>query len=134
MRGRHGRVGTRLWEPDLPPRQPERRPRRGPFWWLSRQLSRIRLAVWLLIIMTVTMIVGSVFPQGYDAAMYIQSWGKERYASTTVRERTVLCRAGEIAVSVGHRLAGPRRIARKAREYEEEVCRHRWRLLSPKRG
>jgi cytochrome c biogenesis protein ResB len=44
------------------------------------ELMRIRLAVWLLIVMTVTMIVGSVFPQGYGAETYIESWGEARYA------------------------------------------------------
>lgn len=51
----------------------------GPFRWLSRQLSRIRLTVWLLIVMGVTMVVGSIFPQGYDADTYIGSWGEARY-------------------------------------------------------
>ena len=45
-----------------------------------RELMRIRLAVWLLIVMTVTMVVGSIFPQGYSSEIYIESWGETRYA------------------------------------------------------
>jgi cytochrome c biogenesis protein ResB len=63
------------------PEEGSRRARARPFRWLWRELSRIRLAVWLLIIMAVTMIVGSVFPQGYGPEMYIASWGEERYAA-----------------------------------------------------
>jgi cytochrome c biogenesis protein ResB len=74
-RGRHGVVGPGTFE-----REPRRR-RAGPFRWIWRELARIRLTVWLLIIMAVTMIVGSVFPQGYDASTYIQSWGEGRYAA-----------------------------------------------------
>ncbi len=51
----------------------------APFRWLSRELSRLRLTVWLLIVMAVAMIVGSVFPQGYDADTYIESWGEAKY-------------------------------------------------------
>jgi cytochrome c biogenesis protein ResB len=43
------------------------------------EFTRIRLAVWILIAMFVMMIVGSVFPQGYDAEMYISSWGEAKY-------------------------------------------------------
>ncbi len=50
-----------------------------PCQWLFRELSRMRLAVWLLIIMGITMVVGSVFPQGYGAETYIESWGEARY-------------------------------------------------------
>ncbi len=52
---------------------------RAPFRWLARELSRIRLTVWLLIVMGVTMIVGSIFPQGYGADTYVASWGEARY-------------------------------------------------------
>lgn len=51
----------------------------GPFRWLTRQLSRVRLTVWLLIIMGVSMVIGSIFPQGYDASTYVSSWGEARY-------------------------------------------------------
>ncbi|MFH1502803.1 MAG: cytochrome c biogenesis protein ResB, partial [Candidatus Eisenbacteria bacterium] len=51
----------------------------GPLRWLTLQLSRIRLTVWLLIVMGVTMIVGSIFPQGYGPDIYIESWGEARY-------------------------------------------------------
>lgn len=44
-----------------------------------REFARIRMTVWLLIVMGVTMIVGSIFPQGYDAETYISSWGDARY-------------------------------------------------------
>lgn len=37
------------------------------------------MTVWLLIVMGVTMVVGSIFPQGYGADTYIASWGQERY-------------------------------------------------------
>ena len=77
LRGRHGAVGPRTGTVE---REPERR-RAGPFRWLWRELSRIRLTVWLLNVMALTMVVGSVFPQGYDASTYIQSWGEERYAA-----------------------------------------------------
>ncbi len=53
----------------------------APFRWISGELSRIRLTVWLLIVMGVTMIVGSIFPQGYDADTYVSSWGEETYAA-----------------------------------------------------
>ncbi len=52
----------------------------APFRWIAGELSRLRLTVWLLIVMGVTMIVGSIFPQGYDADTYISSWGEARYA------------------------------------------------------
>ncbi len=55
------------------------RSRANPLTWLVRELTRIRLTVWLLIVMTITMIVGSIFPQGYDADTYIASWGEARY-------------------------------------------------------
>ena len=51
----------------------------APFRWLGRELSRIRLTVWLLIVMGATMIVGSIFPQGYGPDTYIASWGEARY-------------------------------------------------------
>jgi cytochrome c biogenesis protein ResB len=46
---------------------------------LFRELSRLRLAVWLLIVMGITMVVGSIFPQGYGAETYIESWGEAKY-------------------------------------------------------
>ena len=78
-RGRHGPVRWNVTE--FEPQPAPRRQRARPLRWLWRELSRIRLAVWLLIIMTVTMIVGSVFPQGYGAETYIGAWGEERYAA-----------------------------------------------------
>ncbi|MCD4690574.1 cytochrome c biogenesis protein ResB [bacterium] len=59
--------------------QKKRRSRANPLGWLTREFSRIRLTVWLLIIMAVTMIVGSIFPQGYGPETYISSWGEARY-------------------------------------------------------
>lgn len=55
------------------------RPRRSAGTVIWREFARIRLTVWLLIAMGVTMIVGSIFPQGYDAETYISSWGEARY-------------------------------------------------------
>jgi cytochrome c biogenesis protein ResB len=55
-------------------------PRPGPLRWLLIELTKLRLTVWLLIAMGVTMVVGSVFPQGYDAATYIESWGEAKHA------------------------------------------------------
>ena len=46
---------------------------------IAREFSRIRLTVWILIVMFVTMIVGSIFPQGYDPETYISSWGEAKY-------------------------------------------------------
>lgn len=43
------------------------------------EFARIRLAVWILIAMFIVMIVGSIFPQGYDREMYVSSWGEETY-------------------------------------------------------
>jgi cytochrome c biogenesis protein ResB len=43
------------------------------------EFARMRLAVWILIAMFIVMVVGSIFPQGYDAEMYISSWGKAKY-------------------------------------------------------
>lgn len=62
---------------------PDRRrsPVSAPFRWLWHELTRIRLAVWILLVMGVTMIVGSIFPQGYDPETYISSWGEARYAA-----------------------------------------------------
>ncbi len=76
-RGRHGPVGWSMAEPEPEPRRAGAR----PFRWLWREFSRIRLTVWLLIIMTLTMIVGSVFPQGYGAETYVASWGEDTYAA-----------------------------------------------------
>jgi len=59
--------------------QKKRPSRVNPLGWLIREFTRIRLTVWLLIIMGVTMIVGSIFPQGYGAETYISSWGEARY-------------------------------------------------------
>jgi cytochrome c biogenesis protein ResB len=56
-----------------------RRP--GPIRWLLTELTKLRLAVWLFIVMVVTMIIGSVFPQGYDAATYVESWGEAKHAA-----------------------------------------------------
>jgi cytochrome c biogenesis protein ResB len=75
-RGRHGSVRWSVTEFEPEPR----RQRAGPFRWLWRELSRIRLTVWILIVMALTMIVGSIFPQGYGPDTYIASWGEERYA------------------------------------------------------
>jgi cytochrome c biogenesis protein ResB len=66
--------------PDAPKRKKRKIFLRVVFERVLRELMRIRLAVWLLIVMTVTMIVGSVFPQGYDSEIYIESWGEARYA------------------------------------------------------
>jgi cytochrome c biogenesis protein ResB len=55
--------------------------RPGPLRWLLIEFTRLRLAVWLLVVMAVTMVVGSVFPQGYDAATYIESWGEAKHAA-----------------------------------------------------
>ncbi len=57
----------------------KRRSRVNPLGWLIREFTRIRLTVWLLIVMGITMIVGSIFPQGYGAETYISSWGEARY-------------------------------------------------------
>lgn len=57
----------------------ERRRRRRPWRVVLWEFARLRLTVWLLIVMGVTMIVGSIFPQGYDADTYIASWGEARY-------------------------------------------------------
>ena len=46
---------------------------------IGREFSRIRLTVWILIVMFVTMIAGSIFPQGYDPESYISSWGEAKY-------------------------------------------------------
>ncbi len=59
--------------------QKKRPSRVNPLGWLIREFTRIRLTVWLLIVMGVTMIVGSVFPQGYDPETYISSWGEAKY-------------------------------------------------------
>lgn len=53
--------------------------RSGPLRWILTEFTKLRLAVWLLIAMGVTMVVGSVFPQGYDAATYIESWGEAKH-------------------------------------------------------
>ncbi len=66
--------------PDAPKRKKRKTFLRVVFEWVLRELMRIRLAVWLLIVMTVTMIVGSIFPQGYGSEIYIESWGETRYA------------------------------------------------------
>ncbi|MFH1689563.1 MAG: cytochrome c biogenesis protein ResB [Candidatus Eisenbacteria bacterium] len=66
--------------PDAPPRKKQKTFPRIASEWVLRELMRIRLAVWLLIVMAVTMIVGSIFPQGYGAETYIASWGETRYA------------------------------------------------------
>jgi cytochrome c biogenesis protein ResB len=65
--------------PDAPKRRKRKIFLRVAFEWAFRELMRIRLAVWLLIIMGVTMVVGSIFPQGYEADTYISSWGETRY-------------------------------------------------------
>ena len=65
--------------PDAPPRKRKPSVYSKAFKWVIRELMRLRLAVWLLIVMGVTMVVGSIFPQGYDADTYIQSWGQTRY-------------------------------------------------------
>jgi len=64
---------------DRPPRAGAARP--GPLRWLLLEFTKLRLAVWLLIVMGVTMVVGSVFPQGYDAETYVESWGEAKYAA-----------------------------------------------------
>jgi len=66
--------------PDAPPRRKQKTFLRVAFEWALRELMRIRLAVWLLIVMTITMVVGSIFPQGYGSETYISSWGETRYA------------------------------------------------------
>ena len=70
--------------PDAPKRKKQKTFLRIAVDWVFRsvlrELMRIRLAVWLLLVMTVTMIVGSIFPQGYGAETYIESWGETRYA------------------------------------------------------
>jgi cytochrome c biogenesis protein ResB len=66
--------------PDAPPRVKQKTFLRVALEWVWRELMRLRLAVWLLIVMAVTMIVGSIFPQGYEAETYISSWGETRYA------------------------------------------------------
>ncbi len=66
--------------PDAPPRKKRKTFLRIGAEWILRELMRLRLAVWLLMVMTVTMIVGSIFPQGYGAETYIESWGEGRYA------------------------------------------------------
>ncbi|MBD3366931.1 MAG: hypothetical protein GF405_02005 [Candidatus Eisenbacteria bacterium] len=53
----------------------------GIFKRIFLEFARIRLAVWILIAMFIVMIVGSIFPQGYDAEMYVSSWGEETYES-----------------------------------------------------
>jgi len=55
--------------------------RPGPLKLFLLEFTKLRLTVWLLIVMAVTMVVGSVFPQGYDAAMYVESWGEARHAA-----------------------------------------------------
>ena len=65
--------------PDAPPRKKKRTFLRIGAEWVLRELMKLRLAVWLLMVMTVTMIVGSIFPQGYGAETYIASWGEGRY-------------------------------------------------------
>ena len=65
--------------PDAPPRKRQKTFLRVALEWAFRELMKIRLAVWLLITMGVTMIVGSIFPQGYGAETYIESWGEARY-------------------------------------------------------
>lgn len=65
--------------PDAPPRKRQKTFLRVALEWAFRELMKIRLAVWLLITMGVTMIVGSIFPQGYGAETYIESWGETRY-------------------------------------------------------
>ncbi len=59
--------------------QKKRPSRVNPLGWLIREFTRIRLTVWLLIVMGVTMIVGSIFPQGYGAETYVSAWGEARY-------------------------------------------------------
>jgi cytochrome c biogenesis protein ResB len=66
--------------PDAPKRKKRKSFLRIVFERVLRELMRIRLAVWLLIVMTVTMVVGSIFPQGYSSEIYIESWGETRYA------------------------------------------------------
>ena len=46
---------------------------------LLLEFARIRLTAWILLAMFIAMIVGSIFPQGYDPEMYISSWGEEQY-------------------------------------------------------
>ena len=64
--------------PDAPKRKKRKIFLRIVFERVLRELMRIRLAVWLLIVMTATMVVGSVFPQGYGSETYIESWGETR--------------------------------------------------------
>jgi len=66
--------------PDAPKRKKRRTFLRVAFERAYHELMRIRLAVWLLIVMTATMVVGSIFPQGYGPDIYIESWGETRYA------------------------------------------------------
>ncbi|MFH1864780.1 MAG: cytochrome c biogenesis protein ResB, partial [Candidatus Eisenbacteria bacterium] len=67
----------------MTPSGTEKRSSRNPiarmFVWIGRELTRIRLTVWLLIVMWVTMVVGSIFPQGYGPETYIESWGEAKY-------------------------------------------------------
>ncbi|MBD3348824.1 MAG: hypothetical protein GF400_06470, partial [Candidatus Eisenbacteria bacterium] len=48
---------------------------------LLLEFARIRLTAWILLAMFIAMIVGSIFPQGYDPEMYVSSWGEEQYQS-----------------------------------------------------
>ncbi len=66
--------------PDAPKRQKHKTVLRIVFERVYHELMRIRLAVWLLIVMAATMVVGSIFPQGYGPETYIESWGETRYA------------------------------------------------------
>ena len=66
--------------PDAPKRKKRKTFLRVVFERVYHELMRVRLAVWLLIVMTATMVVGSIFPQGYGAETYIESWGETRYA------------------------------------------------------
>ena len=66
--------------PDAPKRKKQKTFLRIVFEKVLHELMRVRLAVWLLIVMAVTMVVGSIFPQGYGPEIYIESWGETRYA------------------------------------------------------
>jgi len=66
--------------PDAPKRKKRKTFLRVAFKRVYHELMRIRLAVWLLIVMAATMVVGSIFPQGYGPEIYIESWGETRYA------------------------------------------------------
>jgi cytochrome c biogenesis protein ResB len=66
--------------PDAPKRKKHKTFLRVVLERVYHELMRIRLAVWLLIVMTATMVVGSIFPQGYGPEIYIESWGEARYA------------------------------------------------------